>query len=68
MFADFAQSAGVEGCKREDIQWVLTVPAIWTDGAKQIMRQGALCALNLVLNFGGFCSCDTGGFVRREEL
>jgi len=24
-----------------DIQWVLTVPAIWTDAAKQFMREAA---------------------------
>ncbi|KAL9960025.1 hypothetical protein ACROYT_G033415 [Oculina patagonica] len=27
--------------KAEDIQWVLTVPAIWTPGAKQFMREAA---------------------------
>lgn len=27
-----------------DIQWVITVPAIWTDAAKQIMRNAALKA------------------------
>lgn len=25
----------------DDIQWVLTVPAIWTPGAKQFMRKAA---------------------------
>lgn len=24
-----------------DIHWVITVPAIWTDGAKQFMREAA---------------------------
>jgi hypothetical protein len=24
-----------------DIRWVLTVPAIWNDGAKQFMREAA---------------------------
>ena len=26
----------------EDFHWVLTVPAIWTDSAKQFMREAAL--------------------------
>lgn len=30
-----------EGYKMEDIQWVLTVPAIWTPKAKQFMREAA---------------------------
>ena len=25
----------------KDIQWVITVPAIWTPGAKQLMREAA---------------------------
>jgi hypothetical protein len=27
--------------KSEDIRWVLTVPTIWSDGAKQFMRKSA---------------------------
>jgi len=27
------------GIKIDDIQWVLTIPAIWTDSAKQFMRK-----------------------------
>ena len=30
-----------DGYKMEDIQWVLTVPAIWTPRAKQFMREAA---------------------------
>ena len=26
----------------EDIHWVLTVPAIWSDAAKQFMREAAI--------------------------
>ena len=26
---------------RDDVHWVLTVPAIWTDAAKQFMRKAA---------------------------
>ncbi|XP_076111510.1 heat shock 70 kDa protein 12A-like [Mytilus galloprovincialis] len=32
------------GVKPEEIRWVLTVPAIWTDSAKQFMRKGAVQA------------------------
>lgn len=32
---------GDEEFKVEDIQWVLTVPAIWTPKAKQFMRNAA---------------------------
>ena len=27
--------------KEDDIQWVLTIPAIWTPKAKQFMREAA---------------------------
>ena len=29
------------GVQMEEIKWVLTVPAIWTDSAKQFMRKSA---------------------------
>ena len=29
------------GVQPDDIQWVLTVPAIWNDPAKQFMREAA---------------------------
>ena len=29
------------GVQPNDIQWVLTVPAIWNDPAKQFMREAA---------------------------
>jgi len=32
---------GDESVSAEDIQWVLTVPAIWTPAAKQFMREAA---------------------------
>jgi molecular chaperone DnaK (HSP70) len=31
----------VDVLTEKDIQWVLTVPAIWNDGAKQFMREAA---------------------------
>ena len=30
-----------EELKQDDIKWVLTVPAIWNDAAKQFMREAA---------------------------
>ena len=30
------------GLKEEEIHWVLTVPAIWNDAAKQFMREAAI--------------------------
>jgi molecular chaperone DnaK (HSP70) len=32
----------VNDIKETDIQWVLTVPAIWNDAAKQFMREAAI--------------------------
>lgn len=29
------------GVKNDEVRWVLTVPAIWTDTAKQFMRTSA---------------------------
>lgn len=40
----FLQNTQVQGLKfdpNNDIHWVLTVPAIWTDRAKQFMREAA---------------------------
>ena len=28
--------------KCEDIQWIITVPAIWKSGARQLMREAAI--------------------------
>ena len=28
--------------KKDEVHWVLTVPAIWTDSAKQFMREAAV--------------------------
>jgi hypothetical protein len=33
----------------QDVQWVLTVPAIWNDGAKQFMRESALKVRTCIL-------------------
>lgn len=36
-----SDETGDEHFKADDIQWVLTVPAIWTPSAKQFMRESA---------------------------
>lgn len=33
--------AAERGIKLEDVYWVLTVPAIWNDSEKQIMKEAA---------------------------
>ena len=45
------------GLNEQDVLWVLTVPAIWNDAAKQFMREAAAVRLSLPLrsmlnNFG----------------
>lgn len=37
---DLLQKRGTE-ISNDDIHWVLTVPAIWSDSAKQFMRESA---------------------------
>jgi hypothetical protein len=32
---------GIGGIQASEVDWVLTVPAIWTDPAKQFMREAA---------------------------
>ncbi|XP_052085783.1 heat shock 70 kDa protein 12B-like [Mytilus californianus] len=39
-FMDSVKKQGT-GVKLQEIQWVLTIPAIWTDSAKQFMRECA---------------------------
>ena len=34
-----------------DIRWVLTVPAIWSDAAKQFMREAAVKVTDIELRF-----------------
>lgn len=40
--------------KTDEIQWVLTVPAIWSDAAKQFMRESAIkvvhCLFHCIFN------------------
>ncbi|XP_052814112.1 heat shock 70 kDa protein 12A-like [Mya arenaria] len=33
-----------QGCKEEYIQWMISIPAIWSDSARQFMRQAAVDA------------------------
>lgn len=37
--------------KEENILWVVTVPAIWNDGAKQFMREAALAVKDVIQTF-----------------
>lgn len=37
------------GVQMKEIRWVLTVPAIWTDSAKQFMRKGAVQVIKFSL-------------------
>jgi hypothetical protein len=32
----------INGFREDDISWVLTVPAIWSDAAKQFMKEAAV--------------------------
>ena len=40
--ADSDEHKRMERVERDDIFWVLTVPAIWDDSAKQFMREAAV--------------------------
>ena len=46
LFEECSQEKG--GLTMNDIRWVLTVPAIWSDGAKQFMREAAEKVIVLV--------------------
>ena len=35
-----------------DVHWVITVPAIWSDGAKQFMREAAQKVIRASLHSG----------------
>ena len=51
---EMSKKRHLEGNLREsDIHWVLTVPAIWNDVAKQFMREAAehVCGKSLVICF-----------------
>ena len=41
-----------DGIKPQEIDWVLTVPAIWSDPAKQFMREAAnnVCPIYIEIN------------------
>ena len=43
------QRTGDDHYNADDIQWVLTVPAIWTPKAKQFMRKAAYEVLGIML-------------------
>lgn len=41
--------AGKSGINERDIQYIITVPSIWDDRAKQFMRQAAIKVCGLVV-------------------
>jgi len=41
MLAMSKQRLSDDGFQPDEIHWVLTVPAIWNDAAKQFMREAA---------------------------
>ena len=43
------QRTGEDSYDAKDIQWVLTVPAIWTPAAKQFMREAACTVSESIL-------------------
>jgi len=49
----------VEGFTDTDILWVLTIPALWSEPAKQFMREASVMVCyvreTLRLNIGIFC-------------
>jgi hypothetical protein len=50
------------GTKVTDISWVLTVPAIWEEPAKQMMKEAAV-----VVSMGGASQTDDEGSSRGGE-
>lgn len=40
----------------DDVQWVITVPAIWRPSAKQFMRKAAVEVIQLTLSYFGLCT------------
>jgi vacuolar-type H+-ATPase subunit F/Vma7 len=40
----------IKGIQEHDLHYVLTVPAIWEDSAKQFMREAATKVCNLILS------------------
>jgi molecular chaperone DnaK (HSP70) len=58
----FLKNHALENFKRagknleeSEIQWVITVPAIWTDAAKQFMREAAQRVILLLSKKGNRC-------------
>lgn len=41
---------GDAGLSADDVHWVLTVPAIWNDAAKQFMREAAMKVIYIIKN------------------
>lgn len=47
----FEEMKGEASLKDEDVRWVITVPAIWSETAKQFMRKCANVVTNIISIF-----------------
>ena len=54
-----ASQTRLTGIEPDDIHWVLTVPAIWNDAAKQFMRESAVQVPTSTLYQSIICSLVT---------
>lgn len=45
---EVCRKQGADFIKIEDIKWVLTVPAIWSEKAKRFMRQSAEKVIEII--------------------
>ena len=53
----------IKGIQEHDLHYVLTVPAIWEDSAKQFMREAATKVCNLILSYAFHYSILVSSFV-----
>ena len=53
----------IKGIQEHDLHYVLTVPAIWEDSAKQFMREAATKVCNLILSYAFHYSIPVSSFV-----
>lgn len=63
-----ASKSVVSSIGSDDVRWVLTVPAIWDDSAKQFMREAAQ-NVNVLVSFPkkmGFCVLNSVSFFNIE--
>ena len=61
------ERTGDEYFNVKDIQWVLTVPAIWTPAAKQFMREAAY-EVRLYCDFLSLCLAMLLDFISKSRF